>query len=148
MNDNGKYHCSVVGPMLFPLEDLMQVVPASLHIILGIALLQYNLLLDECKKIDLAEGFRAFEEQKAKLSKDWEIASLEVHKYGNDAKEHGENVAIMTNRLHRCKEAMSEDQFENQRLAEQSDTRRKQRFCYITVHDINVEWVLCDFCNN
>ena len=78
MNDNGKYHCSVVGPMLFPLKDLMQVVPASFHM-LAIVLL-YNLLPDECKKIDLAEGFHTFEEQKAKLSEDWEIASLEVQK--------------------------------------------------------------------
>ena len=59
---------SVVGPMLFPLRDLDQVVPATLHIMLGIVLLLYNLLLDQCRKMDL-EGFVTVEEQKEKMLK-------------------------------------------------------------------------------
>ena len=48
----GKHHYSVVGRMIFPLENLHQVVPASLHILLGVVLLLYNLLLNYCKEID------------------------------------------------------------------------------------------------
>ena len=69
MNENGKFHYSVVGPMLFPLRDLDQVVPATLHIMLGIVLLLYNLLLDQCRKMDLEEGFVTVEEQKEKMLK-------------------------------------------------------------------------------
>ena len=91
MNENGKFHYSVVGPMLFPLRDLDQVVPATLHIMLGIVFLLYNLLLDQCRKMDLEEGFVTVEEQKEKLSQDWEIASLAVQKHENNLKEHGES---------------------------------------------------------
>ena len=49
---NGKDHDSVCGQMLFPLRSLDQVVPASLHILLGVTLLLYNELLQICKGID------------------------------------------------------------------------------------------------
>ena len=42
MHENGKYHNSMAGPMLFPLKHLDQVVPASLHM-LGIVHLLYNI---------------------------------------------------------------------------------------------------------
>ena len=80
MNENGKHHNSVVGPMLFPLKDLDQVVPASLHIMLGIVLLLYNLLSDECKKIDTIDGEEYLQAEKSKVLQEWEIASLELHK--------------------------------------------------------------------
>ena len=48
----GKYHNSMVGPFIFPLRSIDQIVPASLHILLGITLLGYNLMLDECRIID------------------------------------------------------------------------------------------------
>ena len=53
MHENGKYHNSVVCPMIFPVR-----VPASLHIMMGIVLLIYNLLLEECKRIDVEEGVK------------------------------------------------------------------------------------------
>ena len=62
-------HYSVVGPMLFPLRDLDQVVPATLHVMLGIVLLLYNLLLDQCRKMDFEEGFVTVEEQKEVIRK-------------------------------------------------------------------------------
>ena len=73
LNDNGKYHCSIVGPMIFPLRDLSQVVPATLHIMLGIVLLLYNLLVDDCKKLYGLEG----EEQVRKI--DQVIRSGNLH---------------------------------------------------------------------
>ena len=52
MRENGKYHYSVIGPMIFPLINIEQVVPAVLHILLGVVLLLYNLQLDKCQQID------------------------------------------------------------------------------------------------
>ena len=77
LNANGKYHCSVVGPMIFPLKDLSPVVPATLHIMLGIVLLLYNLLVDDCKKLDRLEGEEQVREKLIELSEEWELASLE-----------------------------------------------------------------------
>ena len=103
MNANGKDHFSVVGPMIFPLKDINQVVPATLHILLGIVLLLYNLLLKECKNIDEAEGRERLKEGATKLSEQWELASLELHTAEKELKEHGENVVVMINRSHRFK---------------------------------------------
>ena len=67
MNDNGKYHNSVVGPMIFPLNSLDQVIPATLHILLGVVLLLYNLLLEECKRIDVEVGGDEMIEEQRKI---------------------------------------------------------------------------------
>ena len=53
---NGKEHNSIAGPMIFPLRSLDNLVPASMHINLGIMLLLYSLLLNECKQLDEQEG--------------------------------------------------------------------------------------------
>ena len=148
--------------MMFPLETLIQVVPASLHIMLGIVLLLYNLLLDECKRIGIDGGFINYiNEQKEILSNDWEIVSLEVSKLSGDLKEHGENIVIMTNRMHCYESTKSGESAQNRRLAESSVAGRKQKskrnkniekcnsaFCIVTVHDINIDWVLCDDCDS
>ena len=91
MNEKGKRHYGVVGPMLFPLQDF-----ASLHIMLGIVLLLCNLLLEECNTID---GEKHLQAEKSKVSQEWEIASLELHK----------EVVIMTNRMNRCQAIMDND---------------------------------------
>ena len=92
MNANGKYHFSIVGPMIFPLNDINQVVPATLHILLGIVRLLYNLLLNECKSIDVAEGGESLKDESTHLSEEWELASTEVHSAKRELKEHGENI--------------------------------------------------------
>ena len=55
MQENGKYHYSVIGPMILPLIYMEQVVPAVLHILFGVVRL-YNLLLDKCQQIDNDTG--------------------------------------------------------------------------------------------
>ena len=49
LNENGKYHNSVMGPIIFPLKGIDQVVPATLHSMLGVVLVIYNLLLSARK---------------------------------------------------------------------------------------------------
>ena len=100
-------------------------------------------------------------EQKEILSNEWEIASLEVSKLRGDLKEHSENIVIMTNRMHCYESTKSEESTHNRRLAESSVAGRKQKskrnknvekcnsaFCIVTVHDINIDWALCDDCDS
>ena len=55
--------------MLFPISTLENVVPAILHIYLGITLNIFNLLEDVCQKIDIDEEVRESEIEKNALFK-------------------------------------------------------------------------------
>ena len=94
----GKHHYGVVGRMIFPLENLDQVVPASLHILFGVVLLLYNLLLNYCKEID-NEGDNITQQQIQKdlVNQELAIASLELEKDERLMHEHGKNVVTMIN---------------------------------------------------
>ena len=52
MNENAKFHFSVIEKMLFPIHDLDNVVPAVLHIFLGITLRLFNKVESELIKLD------------------------------------------------------------------------------------------------
>ena len=65
----------------------------------------------------------------------------------------------MTNRLHRYEAIARGDKKENLMLSNVSDTRKKSKkhvaekdilceseFCYVTIHDVNVQLVCCDTC--
>ena len=47
-----KDHHSICGPFIFPIQSVDQIVPPSLHILLGITLVGYNMLNEDCKAID------------------------------------------------------------------------------------------------
>jgi len=53
LRDHGSDHNSVINDMLFPISDLLHIVPPILHIHLGVVLNLYNLLEKTCKEIDL-----------------------------------------------------------------------------------------------
>ena len=48
VNKNGKYHNSVTGDMLFPVNSLDQIVPLPLHLSLGLGHDVYQLLEQKC----------------------------------------------------------------------------------------------------
>ncbi|XP_065652994.1 uncharacterized protein LOC136080300 [Hydra vulgaris] len=48
----GKFHNSIIAPVIFPIITLDNVVPPVLHIMLGVVLKLYKLLLKECKTLD------------------------------------------------------------------------------------------------
>ena len=159
LRENGKYHNSVAGPMIFPLKCLKNLVPASMHINLGVVLLLYNLLLKKCKDLDAEEGGDAMASERAKLEEDWELSSLALQETEHKLQEHGQNVVIMINRMNRYVAVIKGDERENIRLSDVSDTRRKSKKskekvkkcrspnCFVTKHDINVQWVACDTCD-
>ena len=70
------HHNSVAGPMIFPLKSIENLVPASLHINLGLVLYLYDMLLGECKRIDMEGGLDLLTEERTKLEQEWEITSL------------------------------------------------------------------------
>ena len=64
---NGKYHFSVVEEMLFLITDLSRLVPAVLHINLGITVLIYDELVKECRKRDEAGVGKVQRDEKVKV---------------------------------------------------------------------------------
>ena len=97
---------------MFPIHDMMNVVPASLHIMLGITLNLYNLLLDLCQHLD---GFESNEAKinKPKLSDDYEEASLHVAELEESKRVHAVDIIVLMNRLHRLEAVMDNDHDEN-----------------------------------
>ena len=155
MNENGKHHNSVVGPFIFPVKSMDQVVPASLHILLGVTLLGYNLLNQECKDID-GDGGDEMKQKKAMMEMDWEVASYTLSKSNRKLEQHGQNVVAMTNLVHRHEAVIRGDVKENAKLASLSevDKRKKKKRtvnemcdavnCIITKSDEDISWVQCD----
>ena len=129
-----------------------------MHINLGIVLLLYNLLLNECKQLDEQEGGEQMQCEREKLEQEWELSSLtlvnEEKNLRARAKCGGDDKPT-----HRQEAVMKGNKRENIRLSNVSDIRRKLKRkiniencgssnCYITImHDVNSEWVPCDTCN-
>ena len=101
LHENGKYHHSVVGPMMFPLKDIDQVVPATLHIMLGVVLMMYNLLLKECKRIDEESDGEILLKEKEEINGKWEALSLELLNVELNLRQHVVNTSTMINRMNR-----------------------------------------------
>ena len=66
IRDNGKYHYNVCEQMLIPIQDLANVVPPVLHIMLGVTLLLYNSLLHFCQQLDEEESQSSTDETEQK----------------------------------------------------------------------------------
>ena len=99
--------------------------PATLHILLGVVLLIYNLLLNECNRIDNEVGAEELAARQREVDEKWEVASLQLLAAEKDLREHGSNIVIMTNRLHRYEAIARGDKKENLMLSNLSDTRKK-----------------------
>ena len=155
--ENGKYHYSVIEQMLFPIKSLDRVVPPGLHIMLGIMLNIYNLILDECRRIDEKEKESKNEEHQQEISYEWELKSIELEDKTRKLREIGEEVVEIENRCARIESVVAGDPKKNLELSKVSDTGRKSKkraaiekcssaYCCITHHDANVQWVQCDKC--
>ena len=161
LRENGKYHYSVIENMLVPLKSLANVVPPGLHIMFGIVLNIYNMILTECRKLDELDGSdEVAAEEKEILSNEWEVKSIELENKLQQLTEIGEAVVDLENRYARISAIVSGDVKRNSELAKLSELgkkgSRKKRtldkcksaYCCITTSDENVNWVLCDSCSN
>ena len=118
---------SVVGPLIFPLISIEQVVPATLHILLGLVLLLYNLLLEKCKQIDNRTGALEMEEEQIMSEDEWKEASLLLLDAEKNLMGHIENIIAMTNRLNRYKAVLNGNTAEHVKLWNVSDVLKKSK---------------------
>ena len=115
--ENGKYHYSVIEEMVFPVKSLDRVVPPGLHIMLGIMLNIYNLILDECRQIDEKEKESTNEERQQEISNDWELKSIELEDKTRKLREIGEEFVEIENRCARIESVVAGDQKKNLELS-------------------------------
>ena len=155
--ENGKHHFSVVDKMLFPLQNLACVVPPVLHILLGITLLLFNLLLQSCQELDEEENWRDTDQEKNAMMSEWEEASVLLAENQAEFERIGTEIVEMENRMGRVDAMLQGDIAENRRIASQSETGPKRRrrqekcnsvVCCIMDVDADVTWVQCDNCDN
>ena len=158
LHSNGKEHNSICGPFIFPIKSVNQIVPPSLHILLGVTLVGYNMVNDECKAIDGV----AHRQDRRDAEEEWEIASLAHSDAVEREKEHANDIIRMTNVLDRQEAVLANDLKKNEEISSLSvaNTGRrktgrakkeivekcKSLSCIITSHDENVQWVECDQC--
>ena len=102
--------------MIFLLQSLPQVVPASLHINLGVTLLLYNELLKECRKLDEEDGVTLTKEQDA-IYNEWEFASIKLNMIETEMQVLAQNVITMINHRDRLQAVLSNDSKKNNDLA-------------------------------
>ena len=92
MNLTGKHRYSIAAPMIFPIADIAYVVPLSLHIMLRITLVFYNLLLKTCQKPDEINVETAFIEEKNRQENVYEELYIEADEIDKSLRAHGADV--------------------------------------------------------
>ena len=108
--ENGKYHCSVVDKMLFPIQDLGCIVPPVLHMLLGITLLLYNFLLKCCQGLDEAEHNDELNSgNRVALTQEWEENSLLLLEKNKELERIGIDVVEIENRIGRFEAVLAGD---------------------------------------
>ena len=155
MHKNGHDHNSICGPLLFPIHTIDQVVPASLHILLGVTLVGYNLMNDECKAIDGEQNSDTTDDENA-----WISASLAHSEALDKQKTHADSIIRLTNLVSRQEALEVGDTKLNIQLAAASVVsfgRKKKRkvksvekcasiSCLATIHDEQLRMLVCDKC--
>ena len=125
--------------MLFPVSSLDQVVPPGLHIMLGVVLLIYNLLLNKCKLIDDEENVQQIALDKEKTSEQWEESSMDLLHHTREMEEHAETILEMEKNLNHY-EIVSTG------VVVMEDGKCEATCCLI-LNDDNPGLVICNQCN-
>ncbi|XP_065684863.1 uncharacterized protein LOC136097000 [Hydra vulgaris] len=76
----GKFHNSIIAPLIFPIITLDNVVPPVLHIMLGVVLKLYKLLLKECKTLDCQAVSSLSHNENVRTNELWAAKSFECSK--------------------------------------------------------------------
>ena len=107
--------------MLFPFKDLRYVVPPILHILLGITLLLYNLLLEKCRSIDEEEFPDDLQEKEnSNLELELEQKSLELSEKSQQMEILGESMTEMENWIEQFQAVIAGNKEENIRITRES----------------------------
>ena len=105
MRENGKFHNSVVEQMLFPIKDFKFVVPPILHVLLGVTLHLYNILLTFCQQIDRDEWVLG-DENGNREEEDWLEISMLLSERAQKLQKLEAEVIEVENRIGRIEAAL------------------------------------------
>ena len=113
---------------MFPLNSLDHVVPPSLHVMLGVVLVLYKLLLAECQKLDVDQGAEIAESQERKaLNQEWEISSEKLQDSEKELRNHSRNVLYMLNLNARFEAILDNNKKENEDLVAASTSGKRMQ---------------------
>ena len=156
-NKNGCQHNSVIGSS-FPIKEVTNIVPAILHIHLGIVLELFNDLENCCIEID--------EKNSAHLKvqkNDKEQLKLQITKLSNDLLAHQEQMIALSLSIIDLKNIedriylIEEDPSRKKLIKHVKDSSRKRKpckqedvcyspQCLITMHDFDRKMIQCEKC--
>ena len=143
--------------MLFPIKDLRFVVPPVLHVLLGITLYLYNLLLGYCQQLDKEEKGYGEEHGDMEVSNEWLEVSLLLSERNEKLHKIGKEIVEIENRIGRIEAVVKGGNDHNTSIAKRANKASgKQRsqemcsslICCVTHFDDSITVVQCDNCNS
>ena len=152
LHDDGKHHHSVVSGMLFPIASLDNVVPALLHIHLGIVLALFVMLEKECQSLDS-------ESQSDKTNEKLIVQKNKVDEINEKIQTNQQEVMIksseyvdLSNILERISKTLVGAEHLDELAKALSSNKKANReyeqcysdFCVISEYDVNVSWIECN----
>ena len=154
----GKHHESIAESWLLPIKNLNCIVPPILHILLGITLKIYVMLLGFCRAKD-AEAIDNPEqiEKRDRLSKMWEDTSEQLLLCRPEIEKFADDFVDFVNIQARFAAGLKGDYEKVLEIAENSDDSIKEvdpdyekcfsHICVAVPIDSNVNWFQCDTCS-
>ena len=152
----GKFHGNFFHRFVFPIKSLDFVVPPILHIMLGIVLKLFNLLLERCREIDSSEGYAAQCEEAKEQKALYDRESEKLRDLEKKCRTLGCDYVDLYNFKERLEAALSGNFEEIDAIASASDSHSKRRVkkvesctglkCLISGRDEDIFWILCSSC--
>ncbi|XP_057296535.1 uncharacterized protein LOC130625451 [Hydractinia symbiolongicarpus] len=153
LRKTGKYHESIVGDVIFPITDLSRVVPPVLHIVLGITLKLYELLLKCVRRLDACDDMPSDRSDNI----EWVTKSVELRESEQSLRQLGGEYVDLANLTDRLSAGLRHDFGELENISKNSSGKKRfavnkdfgscaAEVCLITRFDTDVNWVLCDTC--
>ncbi|XP_065685093.1 uncharacterized protein LOC136097065 [Hydra vulgaris] len=150
----GKFHNSIIAPVIFPIITLDNVVPPVLHIMLVVVLKLYKLLLKECKTLDCQAVSSLSHNENVRTNELWAAKSFECSKTADSLRLLGNqfvDVANLQTRWLAFDKNISELECISLNSSNKKKTCKQQEKCasircLITKYDCNIDWVQCGTC--
>ena len=137
--------------MVFPVKDIDNVVPALLHIHLGVVLLFFEMMEKDCQQLDendlTDEQLKEIEELKQNISDLADVISQLKDTLAKKASEYIDyrNVLERISKLAEGKKALDElaKRLSNNKKIEKGFQKCAANLCVVSKYDVNVSWVEC-----
>ena len=146
----------MIEKMMFPIIDLDNVVPAVLHITLGIVLRFFNMIEEECRKLDKICTTVYEVNWKEELDCEWKSYSVLMEEKLQEERCLSEQIIEVQIPVSRFQAVASGNPEENLTIAKLvNQTKGSVRsfegkcesvICVVTKYDENPLWVTCDSC--